>query len=133
MTAAEEENTLVLKELAGQIAGSTKTTHHQLQELTKEVQDIRDTRMRPYLTSMGLFVVMVMGVTGYVYNVELRFTRAFFTIQDRMQVLEIRGEVNTGRDTELSAQLRRMEARRAAKIDEFIDDAAFFMQGMEKE
>jgi hypothetical protein len=128
MTAAEEENTLVLKELAGQIAGSTKTTHDQLQELTKEIKDIRDTRMRPYLTSMGMFVVMVMAVTGYVYNVELRFTRAFFQIQDRMQVLEIRGEVNMGRDAELSAQLRRMEARRAEKIDEFLRDANHYME-----
>jgi hypothetical protein len=128
MSAAEEENTLVLKELAGQIAGSTKTTHDQLQELTKEIKDIRDTRMRPYLTSMGLFVVMVMGVTGYVYNVVLRFTRAFFQIQDRMQALEIRGEVNMGRDTELSDQLNRMEMRRAAQLDEFINDASHYMQ-----
>jgi hypothetical protein len=72
--------------------------------------------------------VMVMGVTGYVYNVELRFTRAFFQIQDRMQVLEIRGEVNMGRDAELSAQLRRMEARRAEKIDEFLRDANHYME-----
>jgi hypothetical protein len=107
MAITGEEIGDILKELTAQIAGSSHTTDTRLTDLTKELKELRDTRMRPYLTSMGLFVVMVMAVTGYIYNVELRFTRAFFTIQDRMQQLELHGDINSSRIEDTAERLER--------------------------
>lgn len=102
-----EEQTAIIKDLAVQIAGSTRTTHEGLVLLTAEVKELRDTRFRPYLTSMGLFVMLVLSVTGYVYKVEMGFARAVFMLQDRMQSIELRGEINNNRIEDVAERVER--------------------------
>ena len=52
-----------------------------IKELRQEISELKEQRYKPYFTSVGLFVVITLAVTGYVYNLESRITGALFNLQ----------------------------------------------------
>ena len=56
------------------------------ERLEMDVQDLKQNRYKPYLTSMGAFLVVVLGVMGYVYNLETRLTAVLFQLNASVAV-----------------------------------------------
>lgn len=67
------------------------------ERLETEVRDLKDNRYRPYFASGAAFLVIVLAVMGYVYNLETRLTTLLFKLNadvsvssERLNVLEDR-------------------------------------------
>lgn len=75
-------------ELIHHLAELTERRNERLDILVKEVKDLRDTRHRPYLTTMGAMLALIMGVTSYVYNLEMRLSNTVSDDRARIVYLE---------------------------------------------
>lgn len=92
--------------------------------LETEVRDLKDNRYRPYFASGAAFLVIVLAVMGYVYNLETRLTQLLFKLNadvsvshERINVLEnrlmqrteniqLRWDSHTQRHSELNDGMR---------------------------
>jgi len=54
------------------------------EEIRTEIQEIKDTRYRPYITSVGLFAVVTLAATSYIYNLETKITMRMFELSNRI-------------------------------------------------
>lgn len=89
------DQTSVMQQMSISLEGATTRMTTSVDELRKEVQELRDTRFRPYITSMGMFVAVSIAVTGYVYGLERRTSQAFFSVTNSIGDLETMAQVNT--------------------------------------
>lgn len=76
--------------------------------MEREVQEIKDARYRPYFASMGGFLVITLGVMGYVYGLELRTRTGMIELMDRINTVNQRVEVNAER---MNINQERLEQR----------------------
>jgi hypothetical protein len=60
------------------------------ERLEIDVQDLKQNRYKPYITSMGAFLVVVMGVMSYVYTLETRLSAVLFSLNARVAVADER-------------------------------------------
>lgn len=112
--ANDPELTSVLNGLAVELKDIAKSTAVSLETIQKEVAELKDSRFRPYLTSMGLFLVIVLGVMSYVYQMEMKFTRSVFELNDRITDSTMLG---TRSIDKLEAMEERLHARTEAQVE----------------
>lgn len=89
-------------QLLQRLTQMAEDSHASFQRIQADVQEIKDQRYKPYFASMGAFLVIVLGVMGYVYNLETRLTNLLFTMNaqvtvsgERLDALEKRLESRT--------------------------------------
>lgn len=70
-----------------------KVSSASFSRLEAEVKDLRENRLRPYLTTAAAFLAVTMGVMGYVYNLETRLTAMLFTMNAEVSVTDERIDV----------------------------------------
>jgi hypothetical protein len=86
-----------------------------LAKVTEDVQQMRDERYKPYLTTMGAFIAVFVTALGYVYSMENRLTDTMFKIS--ANISEIRSYERINEDgietlsTRLSARTETMGQR----------------------
>lgn len=56
------------------------------ERLELDVQALKENRYRPYFASAGAFLVVVLGVMGYIYNLETRLTGVLFNLNAQVAV-----------------------------------------------
>lgn len=83
--------------------------------LNDDIQEIKDSRHRPYFTTMGAFLVVIVGVMSYVYNLETRLTSIMFDLHGQIHEIDGFTQVNKERiqvvDGRLEARSKNMEHR----------------------
>lgn len=85
-----EQFTEVLK----QLTKVADTTDRSLQRIDTEISDLKESRTKPYLLSMGLFLAVISGVAGYVYNLETRINRTIFELSSDIHDVESATQTN---------------------------------------
>jgi hypothetical protein len=65
-----------------------------LAKVTADVQEMRDERYKPYLTTMGAFVAIFVTAIGYVYSMENRLTDSMFKISENISVIRSYERIN---------------------------------------
>jgi len=110
-----------------------------LEDLKEEVSDLRSQRYKPYFSSIGLFVVLILSVTGYVYNLENRITSAIFSISERIGRNETRMGVNVklieseaARALAREAHHIRMHEREAIREGKVVENVLELIKGNKK-
>lgn len=71
----------------------TEQSRQSFDKLEGEVQLIKDQRFKPYFASAGAFLIVVMGVMGYVYALETRLTAVLFSLNAKVAVVHERVNV----------------------------------------
>lgn len=108
-------------ELLVRLTSLTERSQEAFTKIEADVQSIKDQRYRPYFASMGAFLVVVIGVVGYVYNLETRLTSILFTLNSEVAVTQERLDVQDSRlqmRTENNRALWETHTNRHDSLDE---------------
>ena len=73
------------------------TSGEAFMRLETEVRELKDNRYRPYFASAAAFLVIVLAVMGYIYNLETRLTELLFRLNADVSVSHERINVLEGR------------------------------------
>jgi hypothetical protein len=76
-----------------------------LAKVTADVQEMRDERYKPYLTTMGAFLAIFVTAIGYVYSMENRLTDSMFKISENISKIRSYERINEDRIETLSTRL----------------------------
>jgi len=118
---------LVLVRLTDELSSVAKRTDDIFNEIKTDVAVLKDTKYRPYLTSLGLFSAISIGVISYVYNMEMSFIRSLFVVTERIQDVENIARVNTESVHSLDDRLKQRMINQQKALDR-IDDRLSDMQ-----
>jgi hypothetical protein len=91
------------------IAMSTEGEYHHLEEsiheLREEVRELRNTRFRPYVSTVGALVTLFLAGLAYVYGLEHRINTAITAIRTDVHELRSYERISVERDEALSNAL----------------------------
>lgn len=74
--------------------------------LALELEKLKEAKYRPYLTSMGTFLILIFGVTSYIYSLEVRLTRVIFDLSSSIHQIEGETKVNNERIQVMSERFK---------------------------
>lgn len=77
----------VLDKLLGRMTELVDRSNTSLDKIERELAELKDSRFRPYFTSMGAFLVIVVGVMSYVYSLESRLNGYLLGMTSDMAVM----------------------------------------------
>lgn len=118
-------------------------TGESFMRLETEVRDLKDQRFKPYFASGAAFIMIVMGVMGYVYALETRLQGMLFNmnaqvsvsderidvLEDRLEArsdtMQVRWETHSDMHAGLSDGLR-------VVIERLLDDTPYKSKNLEK-
>jgi hypothetical protein len=82
--------------------------HHletSIHELRVDIKDLRDTRFKPYITTVGALVTLFLAGLGYIYNLEHSLNDAMDRLANEIHDLESYERISIERDGSLAAAL----------------------------
>ena len=114
-----------ISRMADAMDRSSSSLTTSIKELRQEISELKEQRYKPYFTSVGLFVVITLAVTGYVYNLESRITGALFNLQKEIssndadiRVAREMVEIHAERAMARQDHTKEREAAISARVDE---------------
>ena len=108
---------LVLSRLTDELSSVAKRTDDIFAEIKHDVAVLKDTKYRPYLTSLGLFSAISIGVISYVYNMEMQFIRSIFEVSDRIHDIDNRALANHEAISALEDRLKQRMINQQKALD----------------
>jgi hypothetical protein len=92
--------------LLGRLTDYAEQSETALAKVTEDVQQMRDERYKPYLTTMGAFVAIFVTAIGYVYSMENRLTDSMFKISENISGIRSYERINEDRIETLDERLK---------------------------
>jgi hypothetical protein len=114
------ELTAAITALSSQIASSTHKTDVCLHQLADEVKELRDTRMRPYVVSLALFVPLLISITSYIYTTEMSIADTVTSLRDRVHGLELEDAHDDEKHSRLTANVIELQRSRNKSLEELL-------------
>ena len=104
-----------MRALLSRLTDYSERNNSVISKLAKDMDDLREARYKPYITTLSAFLALFVTAVGYIYNVEQRLTDGSFALQRSIQQIDSAEHINADRikvlDNRLATRTNTMSTR----------------------